>query len=98
MLLQIDHPILHLFQNLYTLLVIEAPDDPQCQTGAWVKAHGIASLRTMNLVELIVVSLKDSFGFQKSILEQHISAWNVGDANVWEYTDELLVSHEVIYI
>ena len=74
MLLQIDHPILHLFQNLYALLVIEAPDDPQCQTGAWVKAHGIASLRTMNLVELIVVSLKDSFGFQKSILEQHISA------------------------
>jgi hypothetical protein len=49
----------------------------------------------MNLVELIVVSLKDSFGFQKSILEQHISAWNVGDANVWEYTDELLVSHKV---
>lgn len=52
----------------------------------------------MNLVELIVMSLKDGFGFQQSILEQHISARNIGDANVWEYTDELLVSHKVIII
>ena len=82
MLLQIDHTILHFLQNLDAFLVVQAPDDPKRQVCARIEPHGIPRLRTMDLVELVVMPLKDRFGFEQTILKGYLPIGYICDSNI----------------
>lgn len=90
---QAHNLLLHLFQNRNALRVVQTSDHTQGQVEVGHEAQGIIRLRTMNLIQLVIVTLEDGFGMEKALLESHLTLRYVRDANVGEDSNKLLVAH-----
>lgn len=89
----LHNSLLHLLEDGYAFLVVEAPDHPQSLSMVYTKAHWIGLDGAHNLVQLIVMPLKDGNSREETFLEINFSACDICHTYVCKDAHELMVAH-----